>query len=59
VLDAGTTLKTVNHDEYGCTQPVVEDPNAAKILQSQSLRPSMRRAALRGIADETTVYEIP
>ena len=41
------------------TQPVVEDPNAAKILQSQSLRPSMRRAALRGIADETTVYEIP
>jgi class 3 adenylate cyclase len=37
----------------------VEDPNAAKILQSQSLRPSMRRAALRGIADETTVYEIP
>jgi class 3 adenylate cyclase len=41
------------------TQPVVEDPNAAKILQSQSLHPSMRRAALRGIADETTVYEIP
>jgi class 3 adenylate cyclase len=41
------------------TQPVVEDPNAAKILQSQSLRPSMRRTALRGIADETTVYEIP
>ena len=41
------------------TQPVVEDPNAAKILQSQSLRPSMRRAALRGIADETTVHEIP
>ena len=41
------------------TQPVVEDPNAAKILQSQRLRPSVRRAALRGIADETTVYEIP
>jgi class 3 adenylate cyclase len=41
------------------TQPVVEDPNAAKILQNRSLRPSMRRAALRGIADETTVYEIP
>jgi class 3 adenylate cyclase len=41
------------------TEPVVEDPNAAKILQNQSLRPSMRRAALRGIADETTVYEIP
>jgi len=41
------------------TQPVVEDPSTAKILQSQSLHPSMRRAALRGIADETTVYEIP
>jgi class 3 adenylate cyclase len=41
------------------TQPVVEDPNTEKILQTQSLRPSMRRAALRGIADETTVYEIP
>jgi class 3 adenylate cyclase len=36
-----------------------DHPNAAKILQSQSLRPSVRRAALRGIADETTVYEIP
>ena len=41
------------------TQPVVEDPNAAKILQSHSLRPSMQRAALRGITDKTTVYEIP
>jgi class 3 adenylate cyclase len=41
------------------TQPVVQDPSTAKILQSQSLHPSMRRAALRGIADETTVYEIP
>jgi class 3 adenylate cyclase len=41
------------------TQPVVDDPKAAKILQSLSLQPSMQRAALRGIADETTVYEIP
>ena len=41
------------------TQPVLEDSNTAKILHSQSLHPSMRRAALRGIADETTVYEIP
>src|SRR5579863_9350513 len=41
------------------TQPVVEDPNSAKILQSSGLRPTMQRAALRGIADETTVYEIP
>jgi hypothetical protein len=28
-------------------------------LKGQSLHPSMHRAALRGIADETTVYEIP
>jgi class 3 adenylate cyclase len=41
------------------TQPVIEDPNAVKILEGQSLHPSMHRAALRGIADETTVYEIP
>ena len=41
------------------TQPVVEDPKVAKILENLSLRPSMQRAALRGIADETTVYEIP
>ena len=41
------------------TKPVVEDPKAAKILESLSLQPSMQQAALRGIADETTVYEIP
>ncbi len=41
------------------TQPVVEDAKAAKILESSGLRPMMQRAALRGIADETTVYEIP
>jgi len=41
------------------TQPVIEDPNTARILEGQSLHPSMHRAALRGIADETTVYEIP
>ncbi len=41
------------------TQPVVENPKAAKILESMGLQPAMRRAALRGIADETTVYEIP
>jgi hypothetical protein len=37
----------------------VEDPKAAKILQNSGLQPTMQRAALRGIADETTVYEIP
>jgi class 3 adenylate cyclase len=41
------------------TQPVIEAPNTAKILKGQSLHPSRHRAALRGIADETTVYEIP
>jgi class 3 adenylate cyclase len=41
------------------TQAVVDDPNSAKILAKSGLRPTMQRAALRGIADETTVYEIP
>ena len=41
------------------TKAVVDDPKSAKILEKLSLRPSEQRAALRGIADETTVYEIP
>jgi class 3 adenylate cyclase len=41
------------------TKPVVDDPKSAKILAGLSLQPSAQRAALRGIADETTVYEIP
>jgi class 3 adenylate cyclase len=41
------------------TQPVMADEKAAKILESCGLRPTMQRAALRGIADATTVYEIP
>jgi len=41
------------------TQSVVEDKNAAKILETSGLQPMMQRAALRGIADETTVFEIP
>jgi len=41
------------------TQPVLDDTRAAKILQSSGLQATMQRAALRGIADETTVYEIP
>ncbi len=41
------------------TKSVVEDVKAVKILESSGLRPTMQRAALRGIADETTVYEIP
>jgi class 3 adenylate cyclase len=41
------------------TKPVVDDPRSAKILEKSGLRPAEQRAALRGIADETTVYEIP
>jgi class 3 adenylate cyclase len=41
------------------TKPVVEDAKAAKILESAGLHPTMQLAALRGITDQTTVYEIP
>jgi class 3 adenylate cyclase len=41
------------------TAPVVADAKAAKILEAAGLQPAMQRAALRGITDETTVYEIP
>ena len=41
------------------TQSVVEDPKSAKILENSGLHPSMQLAALRGITDKTTVYEIP
>jgi hypothetical protein len=38
---------------------VVEDTNSAKLLESSGLQPTMQLAALRGVADETMVYEIP
>jgi len=41
------------------TKSVVEDAKAAKILESSGLQPTMQHAALRGIADQTTAYEIP
>ncbi len=41
------------------TKPVVDDPKAAKILESSGLHPTMQHAALRGIGDEMMVYEIP
>jgi class 3 adenylate cyclase len=41
------------------TRPVVENAKAAKILEDSGLQPTLQRAALRGIADETMVYEIP
>jgi class 3 adenylate cyclase len=41
------------------TQPVINDKKTANILAKFGLHPTMQRAALRGITDETTVYEIP
>jgi class 3 adenylate cyclase len=41
------------------TKSVVEDPKAARILQDSGLQPTVQRATLRGILDETMVYEIP
>jgi class 3 adenylate cyclase len=41
------------------TKPVIEDAKSSKILQTVGLKPTEQRAALRGIADETVVYEIP
>jgi len=41
------------------TKSVVEDTNSAKILESSGLQPTMQLASLRGVADETMVYEIP
>jgi class 3 adenylate cyclase len=41
------------------TEPVVDNPQAAALLETSGLRPVMRRAALRGISDEVAVYEIP
>ncbi len=41
------------------TKSVVENPQSARILESSGLQPTMQHAALRGIADQTTVYEIP
>jgi class 3 adenylate cyclase len=41
------------------TQPVIDDKRTANILAKSGLHPTMQRSALRGITDETTVYEIP
>jgi class 3 adenylate cyclase len=41
------------------TKPVIDNPGTAKIIEDLSLRPAEQRAALRGMADETVVYEIP
>jgi class 3 adenylate cyclase len=41
------------------TGPVVEHARTSQLLETSSLKPVPKRAALRGIADEMTVYEIP
>jgi hypothetical protein len=41
------------------TKPVVEDRQTSQILKRAGLEPREQLAALRGIADQTVVYEIP
>jgi class 3 adenylate cyclase len=41
------------------TGAVVENPEASAVLANCGLIPTSRRAALRGITDEMSVYEIP
>ncbi len=41
------------------TEPVAQDPKTAELLERSGLQPTVQRAALRGITDETTVYAIP
>ncbi len=41
------------------TGPVVTHPQASTLLQTSGLKPVSQRRALRGIADEVAVYEIP
>jgi len=41
------------------TQPVVEHPLAARLMDEYGVKPQAQRHSLRGIANELTVYEIP
>jgi len=41
------------------TRSVVTDPQATALLETSGLKPVSQRRALRGIADEVAVYEIP
>jgi class 3 adenylate cyclase len=41
------------------TKSVVVDPQASALLETSGLTPTAKRRALRGIADEVPVYEIP
>ena len=41
------------------TKPVVEHPQVAKLIESNKLMPTEQLAALRGVSDRMTVYQIP
>jgi class 3 adenylate cyclase len=41
------------------TKSVVENPQVSKMLETSKLQPTEQHAALRGIADKMTVYQIP
>ena len=41
------------------TSPVIENKETALLLGTSGLKPAAQQAALRGIADQMTVYEIP
>ncbi|HXQ53183.1 MAG TPA: adenylate/guanylate cyclase domain-containing protein [Stellaceae bacterium] len=41
------------------TSPVVENAQTARLLDAGGLKPVSQRAALRGVADALTLYEIP
>jgi len=41
------------------TRPVVTDPQALRLLEISGLIPAVQHRALRGIANEVAVYEIP
>ena len=41
------------------TGQVVKNAQASALLEATGLKPMLRRAALRGIGDEMSVYEIP
>ena len=41
------------------TRSVVENPQVSKMLEAGKLKPTEQEAALRGVADKMTVYQIP
>src|ERR1700741_1317955 len=45
--------------EIHITEPVIDAPGVAGILEKQAIKPIQKHAALRGIADRMVVYEIP